>query len=231
MRVLLAPLLLSTCSAFVPTALLPLRVQPLRIRVSVPTAGADDGPRDLGVWAKTVVSNINEGELGTRGEQWFFGQLVLVLPVLAAPYLNLKPPTAAAGLLLFAASAALAAGSAFELGGSLSPWTAPVASNELKTDGLFALCRHPIYTGLTGVCAGLSLASLSAERLLVTAALLAFLDRKSRSEEAQLEQLHGDAYREWAAATPRFLPAWAALERYIDAKAGVLEEKGDAPPQ
>ena len=45
--------------------------------------------RDLGAWAETVVANINEGDVGSRGELWFFGQLGFVGLVLAAPCLNI----------------------------------------------------------------------------------------------------------------------------------------------
>ena len=38
----------------------------------------------------------NEGEVGARGEQWFFGQLALVGLLLAAPYVNLGPLTSSA---------------------------------------------------------------------------------------------------------------------------------------
>ena len=173
--------------------------------------------------------------MGTRGELWFFGQLGLCGVVLAAPYVNLSPLTSTAGILLFLASGALAVGAALQLGDSLSPWTKPVVANELKTDGLFALCRHPIYAGLVGVCGGLSFATVSAERLLATLVLLAFLNRKAQAEEVQLEQLHGDAYREWAATVPRFLPEWRALESEIDraldgalSKIGWLKRDDDA---
>lgn len=183
---------------------------------------------------QTILSNINEGEVGTRGEYWFFGQLGLCGVVLVAPYINITPLTSAFGLLLFLASGVLALGSALALGDSLSPWTKPVVANELKTDGFFSLCRHPIYAGLVGVCAGLSFATVSAERLLVTCVLLAYLNQKAKAEEAQLEELHGESYRAWAATVPRFLPAWSALEKGIDgaldgalSKAGILKADED----
>ena len=50
---------------------------------------------------------------------------------------------------------------------------------------------------------------------------------EAAQEERQLEELHGDAYREWAAAVPRFWPAWAALESYIDAKVGLVKPGGE----
>ena len=183
--------------------------------------------RDLGQWAQTVLQNINEGEVGQRGEVWFGGQLALVVLVLAAPYIPLAPFTSAAGFLLFATGAAVALSAAYALGDSLSPWTKPVALNELRTDGIFGLCRHPIYTGLTLICAGLGLASLSAERLLVSALLFAFLTQKAASEETQLEVLHGDAYSAWAARVPPFFPAWSELEAGIDGGIdGVLRRAG-----
>ena len=184
--------LLATSFSYSPsTSILPHHKTIRALRLTLPPrASAGDQQRDLGAWASKVVANINEGDVGARGEQWFFGQLALVVLVLVAPSLNLSPPTRAAGLLLFAASGAFAATSAFALGDSLSPWTKPVGDNELKTDGPFELCRHPIYTGLVGVCTGLGLATLSTERLLATVLLLAFLSQKAQGEERQLSLIH-----------------------------------------
>ena len=191
---------------------------------AVPSMSSSRTPEER---VKIVLANINEGEVGKRGELYFFGQLGLCGVVLVAPYAHLAPPTRAAGILLFFASGALALGSALQLGDSLSPWITPVAANELNSDGAFRLCRHPIYAGLIGVCAGLSFATVSAERLLATLLLVAFLNQKARNEETQLEELHGDAYREWASTVPRFLPEWGTLESEIDgALDGALSKIG-----
>merc|ERR1712046_161978 len=97
--------------------------------------------------ASKVKDNIVEGEFGTRGEAWVAGQAALLIGVLVAP----KLPgfvSILLGLLCVTSGGALAAGAAFELGSSLTPWPKPVDANELKADGIYSLSRHPIYGGL-----------------------------------------------------------------------------------
>ncbi|KAH8065538.1 hypothetical protein JL720_12772 [Aureococcus anophagefferens] len=55
--------------------------------------------------------------------------------------------------------------------------------NELKTNGVFALSRHPIYAGLVVASAGFSVATVSFQRALVTGMLFLLLDSKSEYEE------------------------------------------------
>lgn len=83
------------------------------------------------------------------------------------------------------------------------------------TDGMYGLCRHPIYAGLITACVGISFFSESPERLLtrllLTGALSCLLWYKADREEALLEANYGAAYLDWAANVPPFFPAPQAL--------------------
>ena len=88
------------------------------------------------------------------------------------------------GLLL--GGLVVAAASLGDLGSdSLSPFPAPPRGAILKTDGLYAKMRHPLYTGLLMTMAGLSIATNNADRLLLTAVLWYLLDVKSDKEEGK----------------------------------------------
>ncbi len=78
---------------------------------------------------------------------------------------------------------------------------------ELVTDGVFALCRNPIYTFMVIAWLGfallvptwLSLAS-------IPVGIVAFEVQVRLVEEPHLLRAHGEAYRGWARRVGRFLP-------------------------
>ena len=162
--------------------------------------------------AESVVANVMEGEWGARGELWVLGQGVLIGSVIAAPDLpGLPLLSRVVGLAVIVAGAAIAVVGAADLGTSLSPWPVPVEGNRLRTDGVYALCRHPIYTGFLLGSGGLGLLTASPERLLLSFTLLVFLSGKASREEEDLEEKHGADYTAWAASVPRFFPTIATL--------------------
>ena len=164
-----------------------------------------------------VKANINEGELSTRGEGWFIGQAVLLLGVLFAPPEPLAPIVeATVGLSAIAAGLGLGAAAVADLGSqNLTPWPKPVERNELKTEGVYSLCRHPMYTCLISMSFGLSLLTLSFERLLLTSALFALLSVKAGREEKFLNEKHGERYRAYSAYVPQFFPAVDAVRSFV----------------
>merc|ERR1711935_666537 len=102
---------------------------------------------------------------------------------------------------------ALGAAAVSDLGlTNLTPWPKPVESNKLRTEGVYSLCRHPMYTCLLTASFGLSLVTLSFERLLLTVALFTLLSFKAGREEGLLIDKHGEQYRAYAAYVPQFFP-------------------------
>jgi len=65
--------------------------------------------------------------------------------------------------------------------------------------------RHPIYTGVLTIVAGIVLRSGSVIQALVGVATVAFFTVKAKWEEGQLRERYAD-YDSYAAEVPRFLP-------------------------
>ncbi len=82
-----------------------------------------------------------------------------------------------------------------------------LGAKRLVTDGPYAVVRNPLYLGNWFIASGLC-AIAQLRWLLVTGPLLAFLLYyvAALAEEHRLLEQHGEAYRQYCAATPRFLP-------------------------
>ncbi len=80
----------------------------------------------------------------------------------------------------------------------------------LATTGLYARLQHPQYLGFVMVMVGFLLMWPTIPTLLMFPILLVVYARLARREEALVEAEHGDAWRAWAAHTPRFIPRLSA---------------------
>ena len=94
---------------------------------------------------------------------------------------------------------------ALRLGRSLTATPVPNGRNELSTDGLYAVVRHPIYSGVLLVVIGLAIRSASWLTLAIAAVTVAFFHVKARWEERRLEERHPE-YRAYCERVPRFVP-------------------------
>jgi protein-S-isoprenylcysteine O-methyltransferase Ste14 len=109
----------------------------------------------------------------------------------------------AVAMVAVAAVAAVAA--ALRLGTGLTASPLPSAAAQLRTTGVYACVRHPIYTALLLGGAGLVLLGGRVTRVWVWLALLAILLVKTRMEEAAL-RARFRGYDDYAATTPRLMP-------------------------
>lgn len=158
--------------------------------------------------AEEIRANVMDGTFGERGEIYVAAQMGLLLcvaiggiPIVGDLLMLILGP----GLLL--AGAAVSVIALKDMGGALSPWPVPSDSNDgLVTDGLFAQVRHPIYAGLLAACAGFSIISGSATRLLITAVLIYVLDVKSDFEEDALIQKFPEYTSYQDTVTGKFFP-------------------------
>jgi protein-S-isoprenylcysteine O-methyltransferase Ste14 len=116
-------------------------------------------------------------------------------------------------LMIAAASLAVMAG-AVELGRGLTVSPLPPAAAQLRTTGVYACVRHPIYSGLLLGGAGLVLLSGRLTRVWVWLALLALLWLKVGLEERALAARFAD-YDAYAAATPRLVPSPVRCWRWL----------------
>ena len=108
-------------------------------------------------------------------------------------------------MVLFVAGLAVVGIAAFGLGRALTPTPVPTKAGMLTTTGMYRWVRHPIYTGVLLVVAGLTLRSGNVLTLVIAAATVAFFDRNAAWEERQLRRRYRD-YDGYAAITPRFIP-------------------------
>jgi protein-S-isoprenylcysteine O-methyltransferase Ste14 len=114
------------------------------------------------------------------------------------------PPMRAAGVLIMLMGAAIAVAAMAHLGESLALGL-PATPHGLRTRGLYVFSRNPIYLGALVACAGSCLYSphiINILSLLAAATLHAWIVRR---EEDYLEAAYGEAWREYARRTPRWL--------------------------
>jgi len=109
-----------------------------------------------------------------------------------------------AWLIAGAGVAAIVWGS-HSLGSGITPHPAPTPDATLRTDGPYRYVRHPIYSGLLLLAAGVTLALASALKAAAFALLLVVLSIKARFEEGLLAE-HFPGYESYARLTPRFVP-------------------------
>lgn len=152
--------------------------------------------------------------LGARGGGWVIGQMVLVFLVGAVSYpsFDALPPASALGWISFTAGAVLIVIGAWlayrgidALGPSLTAFPAPSRTAEIVVTGPYRRIRHPIYAGVILVAVGWAFTVVSPAALAMAALLAAWLDLKSRREEAWLAQRF-PGYEGYRAQTSRFIP-------------------------
>jgi protein-S-isoprenylcysteine O-methyltransferase Ste14 len=133
--------------------------------------------------------------------------IVLVGPSILAPFTVQAPwvRVIGAGVLigstLFAIRARLALGSSWSVG--------PRATDHgLRTDGPYAITRHPIYTGLLGMLLGSALLGGLGQWIVLVPAGLVVAGLKIRSEERLLLATFPDAYIAYRERVPQLIPGW-----------------------
>ena len=129
------------------------------------------------------------------GLVWLPGARTWTTPVWAV--------STAMAVLLFAALIAVAGLAGLGRGLTASPLPSPAA--QLRTTGVYACMRHPIYSALLLGGAAFVILGGRLSRVWVWVALLALLLIKTRVEEAAL-RVRFPGYRAYADATPRLVP-------------------------
>lgn len=140
-------------------------------------------------------------------------QFVLIIGLAVAPRGELwerSVDALAIALTLVAAGVIVAIVAAVGLGRSLTPSPIPREGGDLTTTGVYALVRHPIYSGLLLLGAGLAVIGASWMHVALLVALVALLSVKARVEERMLlDRFPG--YAEYAARVGRLVPGVGRL--------------------
>jgi protein-S-isoprenylcysteine O-methyltransferase Ste14 len=115
-----------------------------------------------------------------------------------------RPLRAVTGLAIGTGTAVAVAGIR-ELGPDLTPMPLPREGSQLRTQGVYALVRHPVYTGVMTASAVRGLTAGDRVRPFAATALCALLIVKAGWEERQM-QARFPEYAAYARRTPRFVP-------------------------
>ena len=139
-------------------------------------------------------------------DPWVWGQLLLVaLIALGAPrmprWLGIAAPGPAymrwCGAVLLLCGAAVMLWSARALGRSLTPGIEPLPGAPLVTRGPYRYVRHPIYLGVTLLCAGYTLLWTNFIVAFAAGAVVwLYFEGKARAEERWLMDRYPD-YKEY----------------------------------
>ncbi len=135
-------------------------------------------------------------------------QAVLLVVLVLAPDADHWPTGGAVRIgsaLLVGAGLTVMVVAALGLGSALTPTPVPRSSGQLATQGLYRYCRHPIYSGILIIVAGLVIDSGNLWSVIVGAITVTFFNAKASWEETRLTR-HFPGYSAYAATTPRFLP-------------------------
>jgi protein-S-isoprenylcysteine O-methyltransferase Ste14 len=92
-------------------------------------------------------------------------------------------------------------------GRKLTPLPEPNPALGLQRTGVYAVIRHPMYTGLLLSAFGLAILLQKPLAIAAAGALTVFFNLKAREEERRLRRCYPD-YADYQRATGRFLPRW-----------------------
>jgi protein-S-isoprenylcysteine O-methyltransferase Ste14 len=92
-------------------------------------------------------------------------------------------------------------------GRKLTPLPEPNPALGLQRTGVYAVIRHPMYTGLLLSAFGLAILLQKPLAIVGATALTAFFNLKAREEERRLQR-NCPEYADYQRATGRFLPRW-----------------------
>ncbi len=138
----------------------------------------------------------------------YLGQLVLIALDIALPAWPLRWSSPqglmVVGVVVLIAGLVLAAVAFVQLGSSLTPLPEPMPKAELKAQGLYGFCRHPLYLAVL-VCA-LGMALIKGGVLHPAAAGLAVLLRGKAQREEQALLRHYPDYSAYQQRVPAFFP-------------------------
>ena len=117
------------------------------------------------------------------------------------------------GLGVLVASTAFALWARFSLGTSWSIAPEVGGDRRLRTEGPYAVTRHPIYTGLLGMILGTALLAGLGQAILAVVAGLIVFSVKIHAEEQLLLVTFPDGYPTYRRRVPQLIPGLGMLRR------------------
>jgi protein-S-isoprenylcysteine O-methyltransferase Ste14 len=138
---------------------------------------------------------------GQRGEYWVLFQMLLLvgymlLPVYRPQWLMVQTPLLygvwTIALFLALSGLVLIAAGLLDLGKNLTPLPYPKPDGELVQTGIYAIVRHPLYSGLLAFAKAWAVWQFSLSHLIALVVLFVFFDRKAHQEEKWLSEKYPD---------------------------------------
>jgi protein-S-isoprenylcysteine O-methyltransferase Ste14 len=138
---------------------------------------------------------------GPRGEYWVLFQMILLvgymfLPVYRPQWLMVQTPLLygvwTIALFLALSGLVLIAAGLLDLGKNLTPLPYPKPDGELVQTGIYAIVRHPLYSGLLAFAKAWAVWQFSLSHLIALVVLFVFFDRKAHQEEKWLSEKYPD---------------------------------------
>jgi protein-S-isoprenylcysteine O-methyltransferase Ste14 len=138
---------------------------------------------------------------GQRGEYWVLFQMILLvgymlLPVYRPQWLMVQTPLLygvwTIALFLALSGLVLIAAGLLDLGKNLTPLPYPKPDGELVQTGIYAIVRHPLYSGLLAFAKAWAVWQFSLSHLIALVVLFVFFDRKAHQEEKWLSEKYPD---------------------------------------
>lgn len=168
------------------------------------------------VWIAGAIYNVRRGpdvERRSRANSlWIIGAAVVWIVFRLIPSHDWDAVSTRAtavrivGLVLLLVFTAFTLWARVALGTMWSSQAVTKSHHELRTDGPYAITRHPIYTGLVGMLLGTALAvGLGVWTMLFVLGVL-FAEVKIRAEERLLGDVFPVAYTEYRRKVPQLIP-------------------------
>lgn len=110
------------------------------------------------------------------------------------------------GVLIAMVGVGLGLAGAVALSTALTPTPVPKPGESLRTSGVYAIVRHPLYTAVLTTAVGFTVAVGSWWQVAVCGCLAAFFGLKSRWEDALLAQRFGAEWQTYRRSTPAIIP-------------------------
>jgi protein-S-isoprenylcysteine O-methyltransferase Ste14 len=144
---------------------------------------------------------------GEKGEYWVLGQTILFVGFVMLPVYPVIILDSASSLWQYTSwfltgvfglmAALLLLSGSLELGNNLTPLPHPKHDGELVTSSVYAIVRHPIYSGVIFLTIAYSCWRLSFVHAIGAVLFLLFFDLKARKEESWLKDKFSayDAYQ------------------------------------
>lgn len=133
-------------------------------------------------------------------------QFLLLLALVLVPRREPSWPTSVLALVIFLLGATLGFIAFRALGSALTPTPVPIQRAGLRTTGVYAYVRHPIYSAVLLMVAGYLIAFGSIWSVVVALALLVFFWVKSQWEDRLLAAAYDAQWITWAAHTGALIP-------------------------